>query len=94
MFGFGTSRHSGEMSAFGWGGITVELDLLGLFFRSALNPFFTGSLSSNLLTHIGPFIVKPVERVLFHRIKIKGTKRCCNSRINIVSKDLCAAHYT
>lgn len=49
LFGNSTLWHSREMSMFGWGRISVVLDLLGTLFLSALNVHFTGSAFSFLI---------------------------------------------
>lgn len=56
LFGKSTLWHSREMSMFGWGKITVTLDLLNSLFLSALNSHSTGSLSLQLLTHYYPLL--------------------------------------
>lgn len=83
LFGKSTLRHSREMSIFGWGKITVVLDLLNSLFHSVLNSHSTGSLSLYLLTHYYPLLLpynyRSIIWFMSQTINNSGTLCFCKS---------------
>lgn len=83
LFGKSTLWHSREMSMFGWGKITVVLDLLNSLFHSVLNSHSTGSLSLYLLTHYYPLLLpynyRSIIWFMSQTINNSGTLCFCKS---------------